>query len=96
MMLGRHCPTKIPGSWGPRPSPGILSSGPYSLRFIPPCQLVIGYHWLAFLNQVRKESQFIKKFENKIDHISKANGRKKLKTNFTIVSEHCASYGTIL
>jgi len=31
---------------------GALSSDPIVLN--PPSQLVIGYHWLAFLNQVRK------------------------------------------
>ena len=30
---------------------------PDCFRLNPPSQLDIGYHWLAFLNQVRKESQ---------------------------------------
>ena len=47
-----------------------------------PSQLVIGYHWLAFLNQVRKylSPQFTTHVEYKIDHISKTrNDEKKLK-----------------
>ena len=39
----------------------------------PPSQLVIGYHWLAFLSQVRKCS---KNFWYKIDHISHTKNRK--------------------
>ena len=47
----------------------------------PPSQLVIGYHWLAFLNQVRKNvlvpDQFTTNVEYKIDHILKTKNRNK-------------------
>ena len=41
----------------------------------PPSQLVIGYHWLTFLNQVRKNFLF-KNFEFIISHICKTKNRK--------------------
>ena len=54
-------------------------------------QLVIGYHWLAFLNQVHKQSktqstgsQFTRNFEYKIDHISETIYCKKSENRFCI------------
>ena len=62
-------------------------------RLNPHSQLVIGYHWLTFLNHVCKQSksQFTRNFEHKFDHILKT---KILKISSTFISEHCSSYGT--
>ena len=47
-----------PGSWRlgpPYPSPGSPTPRPRMLFGLnAPSQLVIGYHWLAFENQIRK------------------------------------------
>ena len=59
---------------------GLRPQAPDSFGLNSLRQLVIRYHWLAFLSQVCKESktsssnlgpQFNKNFEYKIDHISK-------------------------
>ena len=54
------------------PTPGTDAFG-----LNPPSQLVIGYHWLAFPNQVCKKSQFTIHVEYKIDCISKTENRTK-------------------
>ena len=58
IMLGGLRPTKPLGSWGAwrlTPLTGGTTPRPRMLLdWIPSSQLVIGYHWLAFLNQVRK------------------------------------------
>ena len=41
--------------------------------FNPLSQLVLGNHWLAFLNQVQVSSSLLTTVEYKIDHISKTN-----------------------
>ena len=53
-------------------TPGPKASHAFGLN--PPNQLVIGYHWLTFLNQVRNNlcSQFTMNVEYKIDHASKS------------------------
>ena len=33
---------------------GLRTQAPDTFRLNPPSQLIIGYHWLAFLNQVHK------------------------------------------
>ena len=58
-MLGGLQPPKLPGSLGasaPYPRPGFHSQAPTDFGLNPPGQLVIGYHWLAFLNQVKSET----------------------------------------
>ena len=48
---------KLPGSWGlrlPHPNRVIIPQAPDAFGFHSPSHLVIGYHSLAFLNQVRK------------------------------------------
>ena len=50
IMLGRLRPPKSPSSWGAS-SPTMPQT---FFELNPHGQLVIGYHWLAFLNQVRK------------------------------------------
>ena len=57
----------------------------------PPRPLVIGYHWITFLNQVPKNLPFSKNFEYNIDHSSKYINQKIV---FSYFSEYCASFRT--
>ena len=56
---------------------GLRPQAPAVFGLNPPSQVVIRYHWLAFLNQVRKNRQFpsslLTTVDYKIDHISKTN-----------------------
>ena len=56
---------------------GLRPQAPDAFGLNTPNQLVIGYHWLAFLNQARKNPQFTTIIEYKIDHISKTKYRTK-------------------
>ena len=65
-----------------------------------PSQLVIGYHWLAFLNQVGKQTventvvpspQFTGNFDY-FDRISKTKNCKILEFASAFVSEQCVSF----
>ena len=92
MMLGGSA------SLSPPVRRGLHSQAPDAFRLNPRRQLVIGYYWLAFLNQVGKDSQssksqFSKNFQYKINHIPKTKNYKNLKIKFAFVSEHCASFG---
>ena len=73
MMLGRLHP---PNTWV---RGGLFPQEPDAFVFNLPNQLVIGYHWLAFLNRqstLSSKSQFTRSFEYKIDHNSKNKNRK--------------------
>ena len=62
------------GVWFLLPHMGLRPQAPDVFGLKPPSQLVIGYHWLAFLNQIRKNvlrAQFTSNVVYKIDHISK-------------------------
>ena len=60
MLRGSLLP-KQPGSCGVSFCPEGGERGPDSFALNPPSQLVIGYHWLAFLYQVRGvEDAFVK------------------------------------
>ena len=69
----------------PHSPPGDPPQAPRCFGLNPPSQLVIWYHWLAFLKQVRNNlpilssSQFTTNVEHKIDHISKTKYRKIVK-----------------
>ena len=54
-----------------------------------PSDLVIVYHWLAFLTVEYKTTNN----EYKINHISKTKNRKIVKLNTKSVSEHCTFFG---
>ena len=56
----------------------------------PTSQLVIGYPWLAFLNQVLKN---LKSQTLKMRILLYENNQKHRKIVFAYVSEHCASFG---
>ena len=80
------------------PPPGLRPWTPHAFGLNPPTQLVIGYHWFAFLNQIRKNlfqvpDQFTTNVDYKIDYISKTiNRTKKNSRTQTSVSEHSASF----
>ena len=66
---------------------GFHHQTPDKFGFNPPSNLVIGYHWLAFLNQVHKilaSPQFTTNVEYKIDHISKTKNRASFMQIFEI------------
>ena len=48
IVSGELHPSELPDAWGHR------SQAPNAFGLKPPSQLVIGYHWLAFLSQVKK------------------------------------------
>ena len=76
---------KPPGSWRTSPPTPPTEIPPPVLGLFwaeTPSHLVIGYHWLAFLNKVRKKPQFSKNFKHKIKHFSKNIYRKNLKIVF--------------
>ena len=57
IMLGVSVPQNLPFRGGLRPhhpQPRHRPPAPDGFGLNPPSQLVIGYHWLAFLNQIRK------------------------------------------
>ena len=92
-MLGVFTPPKPPHTLyrGLR----LQALDPFGLN--PPSQLVMGYRWLGFLNQVRKnylKSKFTTNFEYKIDRISKIENRKIVRISAKSVSEHCVSNET--
>ena len=62
----------------------------------PPRRMVIRYHWLAFLNQVRKKSRlrYECRIQKKIDRISTTKYCKIVKFSAKSVSKHCTSFGT--
>ena len=60
MMLGgiRSSKPPIHGGFAPHTSHrGLHHQASNAFELNPPSQLVIGHHWLAFLNQVCRESQ---------------------------------------
>ena len=64
---------------------GLRSQASDAFGLHPPSQLVLGYHWLAFLNQICKNCYFEKvssslltTVEYKIDYISKTENRTNL------------------
>ena len=63
-MSGGPQPPKPNSLWVPTP-------GPDAFRLNSSSQLVIGYHWFAFLNQVPKNPKFTTNVEYKINHNSK-------------------------
>ena len=66
-------PTGKRGGGDEAPHQRLHLQAPDTFGLNPPSHLVIGYHWLAFLNQVckRRSPQFTRNFVYKIDHISK-------------------------
>ena len=54
-----HLPKpRFVGGFDPHiPHRGLHLQAPDAFGLNPPSQLVLGYHWLVFLNQVNKESQ---------------------------------------
>ena len=65
----------------------------------PSSQLVIGYHWFSFLNQVRKESQTQSLILNLLRILSTnltiSQKNSNWKIVFSSVSAHCASFISI-
>ena len=93
-MLRKLRPHKIPVSWGDLP-PRPRAPDAFGLNL--PIDLVIGYHRLAFLNQVRKLFQVPYQFSTKVmyknDHISiTIIRRKKNSLAKKIRLDYCASF----
>ena len=49
---------------------GVPPPGLEAFRWNPPSQLFIGYHWLAFLNQVRNHSKTVVQVSNSLGILS--------------------------
>ena len=71
---------------------GLHPLGPDAFEFNSPSQLVIGYHWLAFLDQVRKIfANFLRIWSTKLTISKKLKIDKIL---FSQVLEHCTYFVT--
>ena len=85
-------PTSRWGAWSPTPSPAtgyFWINPPFQLVRDPLSQLVFGYHWLAFLNQVCKIFKVpnsLRSFSRKLTIYQKSKNLK--------ISDHSESSGT--
>ena len=83
------------GALPPTPSPEALPPGPDAFVLNPTSQLDIGYHWLAYLNQVCKNLQVpssLQMFITISTMTQKLKNTQKKLMNYKIRSEHCASF----
>ena len=79
------------GGWNPLNLPffgGLFPQAPDAFGFNPPSQLVLGYHWLAFLNQIHKNLSSPRNLK-----FCYTNFFFNLKIVFAYVLEHCAFFG---
>ena len=59
-------------------SGGLHPQAPHAVGLNPPSQLVIGYHWLAFLNQVNQIQLFQRSMMDNLDTHIEINEVKKM------------------
>ena len=95
-----HLSPLVHGGLGPpNPQPRPSPPGPDAFVLNPPRHLVIGYHWLAFLNQVRNQAQtnslqmLNTKFLKSIISQKLKTVEKKIPRTKKSVSEHCPYFG---